>query len=246
MNASHTFIADTKAALTVAAMENGFGKRLRDARKAARLTIQAVADNLGVSYPAVQQWEVGKTFPATENLIKLRQLLGVDLTNAGESPKLYEPEPNARFESDPVFLPTSNNPRDLEELGATMAGDAEDESAFEMNGQVIDLVKRPPGLMHRRDVFALRVTNVSMYPKYEDGERIYLEKRKPAVGDYVVIELHAKEEGRPGKSYIKKLLAANSNLVTVEQFNPHGILNFGRHEIKGLFRVIPQNELLGV
>lgn len=162
------------------------------------------------------------------------------------APQLYDPEPNAILEAGPVYLPPKTGPRDIEELGATMAGDGEDESAFEMNGQVVDLVKRPPGLLHRKDVFALRVTNVSMYPKFEDGERIYLEKRKPAIGEYIVIELHPMGEGRPGKSYIKKLLAADAAKVTVEQFNPHGVLNFRRAEIKQILRVIPTPELLGL
>jgi phage repressor protein C with HTH and peptisase S24 domain len=244
-DASQTFIVDAKAELTLGAMDKDFGKRLRDARKAAGLTINGMAQLIGVTYPAAQQWEAGKTFPATENLLKLRKILGFDLSD-NSAPTLYEPEPNAVIEPGPVYLPVMNGPSDIQELGATMGGDADDESAFELNGQVIDLVKRPPGLMHRKDVFALRVTNISMFPKFEDGERIYLEKRKPAIGDYIVVELYPTEEGRPGKSYIKRLLAADSTKITVQQFNPRGELNFRRSEIKQLLRVIPQNELLGI
>ncbi len=53
------------------------------------------------------------------------------------------------------------------------------------------------------------------------------------------------EEGRPGKSFIKRLIAMDGSKVTVEQYNPRGILEFGRHEIKSLFRVIPERELRG-
>lgn len=245
MIASHTFIEAAKAPLTMPRMENEFGQRLRAARKSAKMSIAALAERVGVSYPAAQQWETGKTFPSTENLLKLRNILAVDLTGSAQA-ELYDAEPNAVFEPGPVMLPVMDGPRDVEELGATMAGDAEDESAFEMNGQVVDRIKRPPGLMHRKDVFALRVTNVSMYPRFEHGERLFLEKRPAGVGEYVVIELHPREEGAPGKSYIKKLIASGAGKVTVEQFNPYGVLDFSRHEIKQMLRVIPQNELLGV
>lgn len=157
-------------------------------------------------------------------------------------------EPNAVFEpKTKVLAPVpAELPRDIQELGVTEGGDGADQSSFELNGEVADLVRRPPGLMHRKDVFALRVMNVSMYPKFEDRERIFVERRKPAIGDYVVVELHPNDDNSPSRSYIKKLIAADSAKITVEQFNPHGILEFGRREIKQLLRVIPPIEWLGI
>jgi phage repressor protein C with HTH and peptisase S24 domain len=84
-----------------------------------------------------------------------------------------------------------------------------------------------------------------MAPKYEDGERVYVEKRKPAIRDYVVIELKPAEDGRPGKSFIKRLVSMNSGRVTVEQFNPAGRLEFDANAIKQILRVIPERELRG-
>jgi phage repressor protein C with HTH and peptisase S24 domain len=229
--------------------------RLQKAREARGFaSAREAALRLGFNYDSYSQHERGLrgiTRAAADYAkafkVSAAWLLTGEGAGPGEDPliKLPEPEANAVIEEGPVFLPSMAGPRDIEELGAAMAGDGQDESAFEFNGQVVDLVKRPPGLMHRKDVFALRVSNVSMYPKYEDGERLYIERRKPAIGDYVVVELHPKEEGRPGKAYIKKLMAANSARITVEQFNPHAVLNFSRDEVKQLLRVIPQNELLG-
>lgn len=156
----------------------------------------------------------------------------------------YRVEPNATFEGE-VRLPLKG-PRDIEELGITVGGLGDDDSAFEFNGQVIDIVPRPPGIANRTGVFALRVGNTSMVPKFEDGERVYVEKRKPAIGDYVVIELKPKEDGGAGKSYIKRLVAVKAGRVTAEQFNPRGFLEFEPHEIKQILRVIPTQELLGI
>jgi phage repressor protein C with HTH and peptisase S24 domain len=156
----------------------------------------------------------------------------------------YRAEPNA-IPLGPAALPERHGPRDIEELGITVGGFGSDDDAFELNGQVIDMVKRPTGILDRKDVFALRVSNDSMAPKYEDGERVYVEKRKPAVRDYVVIELKPTSEDRPGKSFIKRLVSANAARVIVEQFNPAGRLEFDTNEIKQMLRVIPDRELRG-
>ncbi len=120
------------------------------------------------------------------------------LTGEGEGPdgQVLAPKPdpnnagpNAVWEQGPFVRPANYGPRDIEELGVTVGGDGEDDSAFEMNGQVIDYVKRPirPSSIARY-VFALRVSNSSMEPKYEDGERVYVRKGRPAIRDFVVVE----------------------------------------------------------
>ena len=135
--------------------------------------------------------------------------------------------------------------RDVEELGAAVASVDGDDSAFELNGEVVDRVIRPPGLANRPGVFALRVANHSMWPMYRDGARVYLDTKKPVVTDGIVVELKPTEEGRPGKAYVKMLVSMDSRKVVVEQFNPPGRLEFDRDEILRIFRVIPNEELWG-
>lgn len=173
----------------------------------------------------------------------------------GEEPKVDDAappastphdQPNVIWEQGPVAFPKYRQGlHDVEEKGVTVGGFGDDESAFEQNGETIDYVRRPPGIVGRKNVFALRVSNTSMEPKYDDGERVYVEKRHPAVRDFVVVELHPLGDGRPSKSYIKRLVAINSEKITVEQYNPKGLLEFGRHEVKNLWRVIPEKELRG-
>lgn len=135
--------------------------------------------------------------------------------------------------------------RDIEELGLGIASIDGDESAFEFNGQIIDRVVRPPGLVDRKGVFALRVANLSMWPRFRDGERIYVDTKKPAIEDFVVIELKPIQEGRPGKAYVKMLVGRDARKIRVQQFNPEGFLEFGHDEILRTFRVIPTEELWG-
>lgn len=254
MDASLTFMTVPKASLTMQGMAPTLGSRIRAARKAQKLTMEEVARALGVSYPAVQQWETDKTIPTVENLTRLQSVVGVALLsdadpvspeNLTRIPTNYD-EPNVQWEQGPVAFPKLRpGANDIEEKGITVGGFGDDEFAFEQNGETVDWVRRPPGIVGRANVFALRVSNTSMEPKYDDGERVYVEKRHPAVRDFVVVELHPLGDGRPSKSYIKRLVGINSEKITVEQYNPKGLLEFGRHEVKNLWRVIPEKELRG-
>lgn len=53
------------------------GTLISAARARADLRLQDVADRVGVSYPAVQQWGKGKTNPTRENLPRLAAAIGV-------------------------------------------------------------------------------------------------------------------------------------------------------------------------
>lgn len=232
-------------------------KRLQIAREKRGFdTARAATEFFGWKYDSYIQHERGErglSRAAGKYAQALRVSEGWLLTGEGEGPSGVEPlgaglnaGPNVEWEQGPVafpkLLPGLN---DIEEKGVTVGGFGDDESAFELNGETIDYVRRPPGIVGRKNVFALRVSNTSMEPKYDDGDRVYAEKRHPAVRDFVVVELHPLGEGRPSKSYIKRLVAMDASKITVEQYNPRGLLEFGRHEIKQIYRVIPEKELRG-
>lgn len=273
IKASDTFIAGISGVPNVPVMQNDLGSTLRQARKKLKKPMSEVAEAVGVSTAAVQQWETGVTMPSIDNLTRTAMFLGLDAFEmmamlmrqpppSGTPPQYAQhvagahggtpissptdTPPNAIIEDREPALPERGGARDIEELGIAVGGDGEDDGAFEFNGQVVDRVTRPPGIKHRKDVFALRIANSSMFPKYEDGERIFAERRRPAIGDYVVVELHPTEEGRPGKGYIKKLVSMNSSKVVVEQFNPAKPIEFDRAQVKDVHRVIPWHELLGI
>lgn len=56
-----------------------FGSSLRYLRKRKHLTLQQVADEMGVSYPSVQQWETDKTIPHISRCADLSKILGASL-----------------------------------------------------------------------------------------------------------------------------------------------------------------------
>jgi phage repressor protein C with HTH and peptisase S24 domain len=60
-------------------MGQTLGKMIALTRRARGLTLQQIADGVGVSYPAVQQWEKGKTDPSRSNALKLAQVLDLPI-----------------------------------------------------------------------------------------------------------------------------------------------------------------------
>jgi len=135
-------------------------------------------------------------------------------------------------------------PCDVPVYGQAVGGDAGD---FQFNGQVIDYIRRPPGIAAHKDVFGLYVTGTSMYPKYEEGDPIYVSAaRPPAIGDYVVIELLEAEDGAGNPGFIKRLVRRTPTRIVCEQFNPPKEVEYERERIKSVFRVIPYPELVGI
>jgi len=162
---------------------------------------------------------------------------GDDLEEPNVDLSKAEPVPaNQRF----------GGPRDVPVYGTAVGGGDED-GDFRFNGEQIDMAPRPPGIANRKDVFCLYVENDSMFPKFEPGERLYVDPhRKPRQGEYVVVELHGESEGEPGKGYIKRLVKQTPTRLVVSQFNPPKELEFEADRVKRLLRVIPTDELLGV
>lgn len=172
---------------------------------------------------------------------------GVGDSEAKATATGYAPAPNAEIQPGPAYLPAKAMlPNDVPELGVTVGGSGDDDSVFELNGATVDYHPRPPGLARRPNVFVLRVSNSSMSPRFEDGDTEYIELRNPSVGDYVVVEMKPEVEDGAGRSYIKRLVKADARKIVVEQFNPPGFMEFGRNEIRRLFRVITdKKELIG-
>lgn len=147
---------------------------------------------------------------------------------------------------EPVAVPlVSTMAKDVPVLGTAVGGD---DAEFEMNGQIIDYVRRPPGIEHARDVFAIFVVGSSMEPRFEEGEMVYVNPRRvPRIGDYVLVELHGKDDGDCGRCLIKRLVKRSPAGLVLEQFNPpRDDLQYSASEIKAVHRIMPWTEVLGI
>ncbi|WP_299813614.1 S24 family peptidase [Tardiphaga sp.] len=125
--------------------------------------------------------------------------------------------------------------------GVTVGGD----DSFFYFGDVIDHVRRPPGIRNAKNVAALNVAGESMVPRFAPGELIYVQHREPAPGDDVVVELYPENDGDPPKSFLKRLVRKTGRRLYCQQFNPASDLEFDNGEVKILWRVLTLRDLLG-
>jgi phage repressor protein C with HTH and peptisase S24 domain len=136
-----------------------------------------------------------------------------------------------------------NSPEDIPVLGTAFGGPRGGD--FTMIGDSGLRVRRPPRLIGREDIFALFVQGDSMSPRYEPGELIYCEtKRPPQNGDFVVVELQPGPDGEH-EAYLKRLVAITPTKVKVSQFNPAKTLEIDRAAVRQVVRVMNLLDMLG-
>jgi phage repressor protein C with HTH and peptisase S24 domain len=219
------------------------GLAIKTARKRRGLVQREVAESLGITVASVGMWEGGQNLPNTENMTRIADLLAIRPDSLARGTLVYDNDEglaDAEIISEPAPPPTG--PMDVKLLGVTFGGDDGD---FTFNGEVSDYVRRPPGITHVNNVFALYVLSDSMFPRYEPGEVIYCGGREPIPGDHVVIEMFPEGEGRTSKSFIKRLVRRAGSEIIVSQYNPVKEITFDKYAIKNLWRVIPLKELIG-
>jgi phage repressor protein C with HTH and peptisase S24 domain len=117
---------------------------------------------------------------------------------------------------------------------------------FTLNGDIVDYVRRPPGLMNAKRALAIYVQGDSMEPRYEAGDLVYLNPDRPARGgDDVVIQM--KPNGhKPGDCFIKRLVRRTPTQIICRQFNPPDEVVYSVDEVDTVFKVMTNAELMGV
>lgn len=216
------------------------GQRLRDRRKQIGLDVTELANAIGVSQPAVSQWELGITAPKRRLLGKLAQILKVSpawLITDDDSPAGNAGGPPLMAGS------VAGLALDVPVYGQAVGGSGGD---FRLNGQVVDYVRRPPGIANLRNVYALWIMGDSMSPWNKDGDLIYVSPaRPPVVGDHVVVQLQDQADGEPGIAMVKLLVGKTPTQLKLSQYNPSREFAVALSKIKSIHKVLALRELLG-
>ncbi len=140
--------------------------------------------------------------------------------------------------------PPSTMPLDVPVYGTAVGGV---DSDFEMNGEIIDRVRRPSGLTNARNAFALYVVGNSMTPRFDEGDLVFVHPGRPPVpGSDVVVELHAQDEFGRTKALLKSYRGKTPTKLLLSQLNPVSDIEIPLNEVKQILRVLRTNELLGV
>ena len=214
------------------------GQRIRDRRKALGMDINDLAKKLGISQPAVSQWEIGLTAPGRQKLTRLAEVLNVPVTSL-----IADEDVPAQNVGQPHATQLGALPIDVPVHGVAVGGSDGD---FRFNGQVVDYVRRPPGVANLRNVYALWVLGDSMSPWNKNGDLIYVTPaRPPATGDYVVIQLHDLADGEPGAAMVKLMLGKTPTQLKLAQHNPAREFTLPLAKVKAIHKVLSSRELLG-
>lgn len=227
-------------------MQMSIGHRIRAARDRSGLTQAQLAAHLSVSRAAVAQWETGASDPALEKIALIARALRVTpdflLTGAGAgmapaTPPATGPQSTAS--------PATPQTTDVPLVGSAGAAALED-GFFVLNGQIVDYVRRPPGIAHNRAAFALHVRGDSMAPRFEEGDLIYLDPHRPArLGDFVLVELVPDRAGDPGVALLKRLVGRSASKLTLAQYNPAREFDIAADRVQRVVAVLSLSDLIG-
>lgn len=137
--------------------------------------------------------------------------------------------------------------KDVPVWGTALGGHLGSDTEFQLNGQIVDYVRRPPRIADRKDVFAAFVQGTSMSPWREPGKLIYLESaRSPAVNDYVLVELKPTNGDEVRRALVKQFKGLTSTKLKLYQYNPAKTIELNLREVLKMYRVMDWDELLGV
>jgi phage repressor protein C with HTH and peptisase S24 domain len=215
------------------------GQRIRERRKAIGLDVSELALKLGVSQPAVSQWEIGQTAPSRRVIAKLAEILRVPVTYLISDEDILLQNVGNQAQSTQI----SSLPIDVPVYGVAVGGSNGD---FRFNGQTVDYVRRPPGIANLRNVYALYILGDSMSPWNKEGDLIYVSSVKPpTTGDYVVVQLQDVADGDPGAAMVKLLVGKTPTQLKLAQHNPAREFTLPLAKVKTVHKALSLRELLG-
>lgn len=211
------------------------GLRLRELRLQRGMTMAGLAERIGVTQPAISQWESGRERPGRDTLQRLAAAFGVS------AEALMQPAASATSATEPVRGLLA---ADVPVLGTAVGGNGGD---FSFNGMVVDYVRRPHGVAQMRNIYALWVTGDSMAPWNRCGDLIYVTPTRPPVpGDHVVVELAGAGAHEAGTAMVKLLAGQTPTQFKLRQYNPERDFSIARARVKAIHKVLSLRELMGV
>lgn len=231
---------------------------LRAWRLYRKLTLEEVAHGAGTDKTQVQKLEKGTRRLTTEWLERVgkplraspQELMGpppgsnASLTKTSQSEeKLVNELVRAEGVDSLPFL--ASWPQDVPILGTAVGGNGDGD--FYLNGESGGHAYRPKVLAGVEKVFALYISNDSMTPVFRPGKLVYVSAaRAPAIGDYVIVEMHAENGERNGPALLKELVRRTAKEIFLRQLNPLLDLKpIPVDRVKHLYRAYHPDELQG-
>lgn len=208
------------------------GRLIRKARKDKGLTLAELAQKLGVSRSAVNQWELGTSTPETKRLRDICLELDID---PGEIHALVNATDQKQVDGNSTRSATSSAGRITGGVRPMLAPFGWSGALLpvfgssDIGGGVMMLTEEPIGPPEPRPAFAGETTGAlgvivehdTMSPAYRRGDRLLLLPYKPAVpGDDVVLLSGKPGEARKVRSVVRQLIQRTETHWVCQQHNP--------------------------
>lgn len=187
---------------------NTLGSRLRVARKAARLTLADIAQHFEHSEAAIQQWEMNRTVPSPEKLIRFARLTGADLLWVMTGNKDTESDPLARAKE-----PLDGRNSAIPKLSLQQLADGAAKGKFASNDVTVAQFACSAAS------FSIAIADTSNAPRFEPGDRVVIDPEvDPVPGDMVLGVAGAGQ--KPVFRKYRLEAGARANTVVLEPLNP--------------------------
>lgn len=117
--------------------------------------------------------------------------------------------------------------------------------AFQLEGSVVDYVRRPPALIGAKDAYALYIEGTSMEPRFNAGDLVFVHPHRPArPGDAVIVQVAVSQNQIEASiGYLRRRTAEH---VVLGKLNPLAEVQLNRSQVTAIHRVLTINELFGV
>lgn len=199
-------------------MENNFSNNLRHLRIQSGMKQEDLAKKLQKDYSTIGKWENGTRSPIMADVLKIAELFNVSLEQLIGGNIIYDNvEPITNTIKIPIY-------------GSIKAG-----LPLESQNDIVDYMDVPSEWSNGKNLFGLRLSGDSMFPKYNDGEIVIfkqdqdLENQKNK--DCAIMINHT-------ESTFKKLLVNDTGIV-LQAYNPdYDIMMFTTQEVQELPIVI--------
>jgi phage repressor protein C with HTH and peptisase S24 domain len=224
---------------------SGIGLRIKAVRAERKVSLEWVAERVGVRYQTIQDLENG-TSQGSKHLLKIARALGVqpNWLETGTGPKDIESsnerETSGAKPTAPQALPANEQPELLEVRGMAEGGP---DGWSPWNGEVIQYIRRPDNLIGVPGAYAVYVMGGSMAPRYHQGELVHIHPGKPVTpGAYILIQKKPAAEGEPPLAVIKRLVRRSGSKIVVAQHTPAKEFEIKAGEVLSLHRVVGSSE----
>lgn len=222
----------------------GMSNFLRQWREARGLTLEQVGSAIGSDKTQISKLEKGDRKLSVQWLERLASFYGVSPGDLLKQPDAPPPAPNVDL-STAVDVPrVVSMPLDLPVYGVAIGGPDGD---FSLNGEIVDRVRRPPGLMGNSKAFAVFVRGESMEPRHYQGDLLYVDPVRPArAGDDVLVEMKPARPAEPGAAFIKQLVSYTPVRLVIRQFNPAKDITLQTDKVLRVYKILKLADLLGL